>query len=243
MWPYYGAAMSDNSSLGLGDLLALFGGTNPLGGVARSVAQFQKGVSDFLHAVENFNGTMTQLNEIAARVNRLLDDVEPPIRAAMPQLTRSITLMDTWTQQLSAPIERVAPGLARLADTLSSPVLTALPTDLGEFVEVLGDLARRLQPLGQMAESAGSLFGLRPLAAFRANRPANPPRSVSPDRQASSPTAEGPPPAASTPATRASAKKAPAKRPATERAPAQRAKAKKASATTTATKTPAKKRT
>ena len=37
--------------------------------------------------------------------------------------------------------------------------LTSLPTDLGEFMSVLSDLARRLQPLGQMAERAGEGIG------------------------------------------------------------------------------------
>ena len=35
----------------------------------------------------------------------------------------------------------------------------------------LSDLARRLQPLGQMAESAGSLFGLRPFASLLGGTP------------------------------------------------------------------------
>ena len=41
---------------------------------------------------------------------------------------------------------------------------------------VLSELARRLQPLGAMAESAGSMFGLRPFAAMlsSASQPAAP---------------------------------------------------------------------
>ena len=43
---------------------------------------------------------------------------------------------------------------------LPLPVLSGRRTQLG-------DLAQRLQPLGQLAESAGGWFGLRPLAAFQ----------------------------------------------------------------------------
>lgn len=204
------------SSPGLGDLLGLFGGANPFGGISKSIAQFQRGVTQFLDTVENFNGTMAQLNEIAARVNGLLDDVEPPIRALMPQITRTLMAADTMVEQLSAPIERVAPALTLLADTLSSPQLTALPRELAEFMSTLGDLARRMQPLGQLAEAAGGMFGLRPLAALRAGS-GRPPAPAPP-----------PPPAPA-------AKKPAVKKPAAKQAPAKKAVAKK----TPARKTPA----
>ena len=120
-------------------------------------------MSDFLSAVENFNKTMEQLHGVAVRVNSLLDTVEEPIRAFVPQVTKTIKTADAMVEQLAGPIERVAPGLAKLADVLSAPALTSFPTDLTEFMEVLSDLARRLQPLGQIAESAGNMFGLRAL--------------------------------------------------------------------------------
>ena len=73
--------MSDFGSQGLGDLLGLLGGTNPLAGIGRSVEQFKRGVNDFLKAVENFNDTMEQLNGVARRVNSILDEVEHVILA------------------------------------------------------------------------------------------------------------------------------------------------------------------
>jgi ABC-type transporter Mla subunit MlaD len=126
---------------------------------------------------------MDQLNGVAQRVNSLLDTVEEPIQAFVPQITRTIRTADALVEQLSGPIERVAPGLGRLADTLSNPTLLAMPKDLGEFMETLADLARRLAPLGQLAESAGSMFGLRPLAVLRSgggSRPTPPPPVAAP---------------------------------------------------------------
>ena len=158
---------------GIGDLFAMFGLGNPLASVAKSVEQFKRGVNDFLVAVETFNETMQTINGVAARVSSLLDDVEAPIRAAVPPLIRTVTTADALVRQISGPIEQVAPGIARLADTLASPVLTALPTELGQFLETISDLGRRLQPLSQMAESAGGLFGgfANPLASmFSAGR-------------------------------------------------------------------------
>jgi len=141
-----GSSGASSGSPGLGDLLGLFGSANPFSGIARTVGQFQQGVAELLAAVENFNATMEQFNLVAARVNSLLDAVEEPIRVAVPQITRTLRAADTLVEQLDG--------------------LTTLPRDIGEVMEVLSDLTRRLQPLGQMAESAGALFGLPSLTSI-----------------------------------------------------------------------------
>ena len=148
---------------GLGDVFAMFGGSSLFNGVGKTIEQFKRGVTDFLVAVETFNETMQTLNGVATRVSALLDDIEEPVRAFMPQMTRSIKAADTMINQISGPIEKVAPGLSRLAETLSSPVFASMPDDIARFLETIGDVARRLQPLSLMAESASSMFGLRSL--------------------------------------------------------------------------------
>ncbi|MDP2290243.1 MAG: hypothetical protein Q8M22_03600 [Actinomycetota bacterium] len=210
--------MADSSNNGLGDLLALFGNNNPFAGISKSISQFQRGVNQFLETVEKFNDTMEQLNGVAMRVNSLLDTVEEPIKAFVPQVTRTIRAADAMVEQLSGPIEKVAPSLTRFADTLSNPTLLALPNDLAAFMETLSDLAHRLQPLGQLAESAGSMFGLRPLAVLRGGgtRPSPPP-----------PPAPAPAPA---PVKKAPAKKAAPKKAAAKKAPAKKTPAKKSAA-------------
>ncbi len=147
--------------------MALFGNSNPFGSITKTLDQFKRGVNDFLEGVEQFNKTMESLNGVTVRVNRLLDEVEGPVMAMMPQVTRSIKTADTVITQLSGPIEKLVPGMARLADTLSSPVFANLPNELASFLDTLGDLAKRLQPLTQIAETAGSMFGLRSLSALR----------------------------------------------------------------------------
>jgi ABC-type transporter Mla subunit MlaD len=195
--------MAQNNPPGIGDLLGVFGG--PMNAITKSIGQFQRGVSDFLSAVENFNKTMEQLHGVAERVNGLLDTVEGPIRAFVPQVTKVVNAADSMVEQLSGPIDRVAPGLVRLGDVLSSPQLMTLPTDLGEFMNALSELAHKLQPLGQMAESAGSLFGLRPFASLLGSAPPLPaPQPVI--------TVASTPVAPARPAKKAAAKKAPAKK-------------------------------
>jgi ABC-type transporter Mla subunit MlaD len=133
--------MSETTSSGLGDLLGLLGANNPFASVGKSVAQFQKGVGEFLVAMERFNETMDQLNGVAQRVSNLLDTVEEPIKAFVPQVTRTVRAADTIVEQMAS-----------------------MPRDLAAFMEVLGELARRLQPLGQMAETLFPFRGLRPAA-------------------------------------------------------------------------------
>lgn len=152
----------------LSDMFAVISG--PFTATMRSFDQLRRGAEELIHGFENFNSTMKSLNETAERVNRLLNDVEEPIRAALPQVTRSVKLFDDMSRRMSDPLERVIPGLDRLADTLSSPVFSALPHDLMSFLEVLNDLRRRMGPLGQLAESAGGLFGFR-LPGMGAGRP------------------------------------------------------------------------
>ena len=216
----YGAVMAQNTPPGISDLLGLFGGVNPFNAVTKSIGQFQRGVSDFLSAVENFNKTMEQLHGMANRVNSLLDTVEEPIRAFVPQVTRTIKAADAMIEQLSGPIDRVAPGLARLADVLSSPALMSMPNELGEFMGVLSDLARRLQPLGMMAESAGSMFGLRPLAGLLGGSSQPPPPASKPVLMAVPPE---PRPAKKAPSARKTAtKQAPVKKAAVKKAVAKK---------------------
>ena len=133
----------------------------PIAAVIRSFDQLRRGSDELIKGLENFNRTMQNLNDTAERVNSLLNEFEEPARAILPQVTRTVNLAEELANRVSGPIDQVVPGLTRLADTLSSPVLTSLPNDLGSFVEAINDLVRRLAPLAQMAESAGGLFGLR----------------------------------------------------------------------------------
>ena len=141
------------------DIISLVSG--PIAAVIRSFEQLRRGADEMMKGFENFNVTMANLNETAERVNRLLNDLEEPVRAMLPQMTRTVKLADDISKRLAAPLENVIPGLDRLASTLDSPVLRSLPTDLGQFLEVINDLARRMSPLSQIAEQAGGMFGLR----------------------------------------------------------------------------------
>src|ERR1700759_1184791 len=125
---------------GVGDFLSALSGVNPLSGVQRSTPQFQQGITSTLATIEKLNVTLEQFNRIATRVNDMLDAVE-------------------------GPMNTLVPGLNQLATSLTSPPMVNLSDDLADFLKVLGELGRRMQPLTQLAESAGSMFN-RSLGTF-----------------------------------------------------------------------------
>jgi hypothetical protein len=186
---------------------------------------------------------MANLNETSERINALLADVEEPIRAAIPQVTRTVKAADEMMQVVSGPAMAVAPGLNRLAETLSTPAFDQLPHQLGQFADVLSEVSRRLGPLTQLAESAGGIFGGFRVPGTRTSHPVAPPDPEPPHRSivatVHTPTAPSParkPAARKKPAAkRSQAKKAPSKKPPAKKPPAKK--------TSTPTKRSATKRT
>ena len=223
--------MPDDRPDPLADLFTLF--ATPLSGTVRSIEQFRKGVDEFLRGVENFNRTMENLNETTERINSLVADIEPPLRAAIPQVTRTVKAADEMMQVVSGPAMAVAPGLNRLAETLSTPAFAQLPTQIGAFSDVLAEVSKRLGPLTQLAESAGGLFGGFRIPGSRPV-PTAPSTAPAPEPEAERPAIRT---VTRTPVTQPAAKKAPAKKSAAKKRTAKKAAAKKS----TAKKRPAKK--
>ena len=184
------------------DIISLVAG--PIAAVIKSFDQLRRGADELMKGLENFNRTMSNLNDTAERVNSLLADIEEPVRAILPQVVKTVKFADDFSSRMSGPLEQVIPGLVKLSETLNSPVISSLPTDLNGFVDSINDLVRRLSPLGQLAESAGGLFGLRIPGLSRPSTPDAPPPPRPPDAE--------PTPAKKAPAKKATAKKSAAKK-------------------------------
>lgn len=153
---------------GLSDLLSLFGSNNPLAALSRSAEQFRTAVTGFVEVVQTFRQTMDNLNAVAQRMNRMLDDIEEPIHTVMPQITRSAETASRMLATMREPVERVAPALTQLAEALNNPLVTDLPRRMTETMDVLSSIPHALGPLGQVADLAGGFFGGRGLGAFGA---------------------------------------------------------------------------
>jgi len=175
----------------------------PIAGGFRTFEQFRRGVEELFRAVENVNRTMENLNEAAMRINAFLAEVEEPVRAIMPQVTRTVKAADEITSLMEGPVRATAPKIERIVETLGSPGFTALPNQLGELMQ-------RLSPLASLAENAGGLFG-----AFRVPGLSGTPKPAATPTPAPSPapvrSADHPAVRAVTEVERASAKRSTAK--------------------------------
>ncbi|MEP6298413.1 MAG: hypothetical protein ABJ382_13890 [Ilumatobacter sp.] len=184
----------------LSQMFSLFAA--PLSATVQSFEQFRRGVDQFQRGVENFNRTMENLNETAERINSLLAEVEEPIRAAVPQVTRTVRAADEMMKIVAGPAIAVAPGLQVLAETLNNPAMRQMPHQIAQMNEVLSDVTARLAPLGHMAESASGLFGGFKLPGF--GGPSQP--------KPAAPSAAATPEPAPEPVKKAAARKTPAKK-------------------------------
>ena len=214
--------MADQNIPGWGDLFTLLGNNNPLAAMSKSAEQFRTAVTSFIEAVSTFKQTMDNLNATTTRMNRLLDEIEGPLHILMPQMTAATEQASRVFTMLSGPVERVAPGLAQLAETLNSPVMVELPKRMSEAMEAMVGLPKTLGPLGQMAEMAGGLFGrgLSPFSGTRSSAPTARPVETVAARTEPTHTASGAPTTKRSPA-----KKAPGT---TKKATAQKSAGKKA---------------
>lgn len=76
----------------VGALLAMLGLPNPVAPVMQTMEQMRRGFDDLLSMIETLQQTLEQLNTTAARVNRMLDDVELPMRTMGDMMRRMAPL-------------------------------------------------------------------------------------------------------------------------------------------------------
>lgn len=211
--------MTDDSGRndGFADVINLLAA--PVASAIRTGEQFRRGADELIRSIENLNRTMENLNEAATRVNRLVADIEEPIRAMIPQLTRAVENADRMARVLEGPVQATAPNIERMVETLSSPGFASLPDQLSGFMHAVGEMSKGLGPLTQFAENAGGLFGGFKLPGMGG-------RGSSSAEHAGAPTAAGASPES------ASTRSKPADEPASKRKPA----AKKTAATKAAPK-------
>ena len=144
-----GSESSDSvkSSAGspLVDLLSLLGGVNPLATAGKLLETVVSMSSEMIQSVSMFNDTMVEMNRMVHRMNSLLDEIEGPVRQVVP-------LMEVSLNQAKGTMKKVDAVIGQIG---------SLPSDVAKAVSTLGDLASRLGPLAQFAETAGGLFGIK----------------------------------------------------------------------------------
>jgi ABC-type transporter Mla subunit MlaD len=203
--------MTDDRHDGLADVINLLAA--PIAGGIRTVEQVKRGVDEMFRAAENLNRTMENLNEAASRINRFMAEIEAPVQALIPQITRTVQAAEEITTLLQAPVRATAPNIERIVNAIGSPSFLALPNQLGELMQ-------RLAPLAQLAENAGGIFGGFRLPGMKSPTVAAPPSVVHTTTEVIQPVVT----------------KAPAKKPAAKKTAAKKTAAKKTAAKKTAAK-------
>lgn len=139
-------ASKESGGSSLNDLLSLLGGVNPLMAAGKLLEHVVSMSSEMIQSVSTFNDTMSEMNRMVHRVNSLLDEIEGPVRQVVP-------LMEISLNQAKGTMKKVDSVLSQIG---------SLPSDVAKAVSTLGDLASRLGPLAQFAETAGGIFGIKP---------------------------------------------------------------------------------
>jgi len=75
----------------LDDLLNIVNSLNPLANGAKAVDQAKRTVEALIASMELFVQSMDNLNQVATRVNRLLDDIEGPVRQIAPHINGALS--------------------------------------------------------------------------------------------------------------------------------------------------------
>lgn len=96
---------------GLNDLVKSLGLDNPLATGAKAVDQARRSVEALIASLELFVASMDNINQVAARVNRLLDDIEGPLRQTIPHVSGALGALQKLSEATS--------GLNDLARRLS----------------------------------------------------------------------------------------------------------------------------
>lgn len=176
--------------------------------------------ADAQRQLEELCAELRQVRDVGRRVVALLDEIEEPLRRAVPVIGRVAGLLEE--------------------------ILDEAPDDVGAqlsaLVAKLGGLVDGLAPLMMMAQGAAGMFGTRPAAA--STRPAATSTATKSAAKKSSTTKKSAAKkstgaAASTtstaakksPAKKSSAKKSPAKKAPAKKSPAKKSAAKKSTAT------------
>ena len=130
----------------INDVFSLLGGVNPLVAAGKILETVVTMSTEMIQTVSTFNDTMLEMNRMVHRVNSLLDEIEGPVRQVVP-------LMEVSLNQAKGTMKKIDAVLGQIG---------SLPSDVAKAVGTLGDLASRLGPLAQFAETAGGLFGMKP---------------------------------------------------------------------------------
>ena len=164
------------------DLSSLFQGPGAvLSGVLGVADNARKTVGGVMETIASLQRAAVAVEQLVGRMNRLVDDLEMPMRALMPELEKSVARMQRLSAAMEGPLDRLLPSLEAAVGTFDRVALSQLPDSVDEarqqmqaLIEMFGEIPRRL---AQLSGRTG-LAALFPVGGLGSSRTASSTRVV-----------------------------------------------------------------
>lgn len=215
------------------DLASLFQGPGAvLAGVLGVADNARKTVGGVMETIASLQRAAVAVEALVTRMNRLVDDLELPLRSLTPEVEKTIARMQRVSAALEGPVDRLIPGLEAAVGAFDRVALSQLPETVDEarqqlqtLLDLFSELPRRLGLLGGRSGLA-SLLPMN-LLGERSSSPrsaANEPhQAAAPARRKGAATgAVRKTPATKTALTKTAVKKASTRRPTVKKAAARK---------------------
>ena len=138
------------------DLSSLFQGPGAvLAGVLGVADNARKTVGGVMDTIASLQRAAVAVEALVSRMNRLVDDLELPLRSLIPEVEKSVARMQRVATALEGPVDRLIPGLEAAVGVFDRVALSQLPETVDEalqqlqtLVDTFTEIPRRLGLLG-----------------------------------------------------------------------------------------------
>ncbi len=166
-------ADDDRPDFDLFNLLA--GPATMMNGVRGLADNGRKAISGLLDTIASLQRAAAALELLASRVDRLVTDLEVPLRLLTPELEKAANRVLRVAEIVEGPIDRLLPGLEQAVSTFERLSVNQLPDNLDALrsqvatvVDVFAELPRKLGSLGGFGAVAQLFPGLERLTSAAA---------------------------------------------------------------------------
>ncbi len=135
----------------------------------------RKAVSGLLDTIASLQRAAVALEQLATRVDRLVTDLETPLRLLTPELEKAANRVLRVAEMVEGPIDRLLPGLEQAVGTFERLSVNQLPDNLDALrsqvatvVEVFAELPKKLGMFGGFGSVTQMFPGLERLASAAA---------------------------------------------------------------------------
>jgi hypothetical protein len=153
----------------------LQGPANMMNGVRGLADNGRKAIGGLLDTIASLQRAAAALELLASRVDRLVTDLEAPLRLLTPELEKAANRVLRVAEIVEGPIDRLLPGLEQAVSTFERLSVNQLPDNLDALrsqvatvVDVFAELPRKLGSLGSFGAVAQLFPGLERLTSAAA---------------------------------------------------------------------------